>query len=174
MYQGFWLLHSVYEWRKKRRRRKKKKYMNKEMQIFDYDGMKVETILHENDKGKTVPYFHGSSVAIILGYEDVNQAVRKNCTKPLKLSKLDVAKLASVSETNVTPYKALTDSGYSHGEIIAKQSWIPESDVYRLVMKSTLPAAEKFQDWVCEEVLPKIRQDGMDFSTLLSEIVVRG
>ncbi|EJB8582436.1 hypothetical protein F0M03_02355 [Vibrio parahaemolyticus] len=135
--------------------------MNKEMQIFDYDGMKVETILHENDKGKTVPYFHGSSVAIILGYEDVNQAVRKNCTKPLKLSKLDVAKLASVPETNVTPYKTLTDSGYSHGEIIAKQSWIPESDVYRLVMKSTLPSAEKFQDWVCEEVLPKIRQDGM-------------
>ncbi|WP_154204373.1 BRO-N domain-containing protein [Vibrio alginolyticus] len=136
--------------------------MNKEIQIFDYDGMKVETILHENDKGKTVPYFHGSSVAIILGYENQQQAVSHNCTKVLKLSKLDIAKNSvSLQDSNVTPYKALTDSGYSHGEIIAKQSWIPESDVYRLVMKSTLPSAEKFQDWVCEEVLPKIRQDGM-------------
>jgi anti-repressor protein len=35
---------------------------------------------------------------------------------------------------------------------------IPESDMYRLVMKSKLPAAEKFEEWVMEEVLPTIRQ----------------
>ena len=38
--------------------------------------------------------------------------------------------------------------------------FIPEADVYRLVMRSKLPEAEKFQDWVCEEVLPSIRQHG--------------
>ncbi|EPX6937751.1 BRO-N domain-containing protein [Vibrio alginolyticus] len=136
--------------------------MNKEMQIFDYDGMKVETILHENEKGKTVPYFHGTVVATILGYAQPSKAVNDHCHKIAKLSKLDIAKNSVHADSaQVTPYKALTDSGYSHGEIIAKQSWIPESDVYRLVMKSTLPSAEKFQDWVCEEVLPKIRQDGM-------------
>lgn len=135
--------------------------MNKEMQIFDYDGMKVETILHENDKGKTVPYFHGTTVATVLGYNEPQNAVKYHCNKSIKLSKLDIQKSVVGEIPNVTPYKALTDSGYSHGEIIAKQSWIPESDVYRLVMKSTLPSAEKFQDWVCEEVLPKIRQDGM-------------
>lgn len=37
---------------------------------------------------------------------------------------------------------------------------IPESDVYRLVMRSNLPSAERFQDWVCEEVLPSIRKTG--------------
>ena len=37
---------------------------------------------------------------------------------------------------------------------------IPESDVYRLVMRSKLPAAEQFQTWVCEEVLPSIRKTG--------------
>lgn len=39
-------------------------------------------------------------------------------------------------------------------------SIIPESDVYRLVMRSKLPEAEAFQDWVCEEVLPQIRRMG--------------
>lgn len=38
--------------------------------------------------------------------------------------------------------------------------WIPESDVYRLIMKSTKPEAEKFQDWVVEDVLPSIRETG--------------
>lgn len=37
---------------------------------------------------------------------------------------------------------------------------IPESDVYRLVMRSNLPNAERFQDWVVEEVLPSIRRAG--------------
>lgn len=35
-----------------------------------------------------------------------------------------------------------------------------ESEVYRLTMKSKLPDAEKFQDWVCEDVLPSIRKHG--------------
>lgn len=37
---------------------------------------------------------------------------------------------------------------------------IPESDVYRLVMRSKLESAEKFQDWVVETVLPAIRKTG--------------
>ena len=135
--------------------------MNKEMQIFDYEGMNIETIMWENHKGKIVPYFKGGDIATILCYERPAKAVQDHCKNIAKISKLDYQKSVHPETGQVTPYKALTDSGYSHGEIIAKQSWIPESDVYRLVMKSTLPSAEKFQDWVCEEVLPKIRQDGM-------------
>ena len=37
---------------------------------------------------------------------------------------------------------------------------IPESDIYRLIFKSKLPQAEKFEKWVMEEVLPQIRQTG--------------
>ncbi|MCP1064691.1 hypothetical protein M5G07_00555 [Serratia symbiotica] len=36
----------------------------------------------------------------------------------------------------------------------------PESDLYRLILKSKLPSAERAQDWVCEEVLPALRQQG--------------
>jgi prophage antirepressor-like protein len=38
--------------------------------------------------------------------------------------------------------------------------WIQEPDLYRLVMKSTKPEAEKFQDWVCDDVLPSLRKTG--------------
>ncbi len=39
-------------------------------------------------------------------------------------------------------------------------SFIPESDLYRLVFSSKLPTAEKFTDWVTSEVLPSIRRSG--------------
>lgn len=39
--------------------------------------------------------------------------------------------------------------------------YIPEKDVYRLIMRSNLPNAEQFQDWVCDEVLPSIRKHGI-------------
>ena len=37
---------------------------------------------------------------------------------------------------------------------------ISEPGLYSLVMSSKLPAAEDFQDWVYEEVLPSIRETG--------------
>ncbi|NBR43639.1 MAG: hypothetical protein EBT85_00920, partial [Synechococcaceae bacterium WB5_2B_268] len=37
---------------------------------------------------------------------------------------------------------------------------VNESGLYKLIMRSTKPIAEKFQEWVCEEVLPSIRKKG--------------
>lgn len=39
-------------------------------------------------------------------------------------------------------------------------TFINEPGLYRLIMRSNLPTAEKFMDWVCEEVLPSIRKTG--------------
>ena len=39
-------------------------------------------------------------------------------------------------------------------------SFIPESDIYRLIVRSKLPAAERFETWVFDEVLPSIRRSG--------------
>ena len=41
-----------------------------------------------------------------------------------------------------------------------EMSFIPESDLYRLVFSSKLPTAEKFTEWVTAEVLPSIRKHG--------------
>lgn len=37
---------------------------------------------------------------------------------------------------------------------------IDEAGLYSLVMKSKLPAAEDFQEWVTSDVLPSIRKTG--------------
>mgnify|MGYP001611890435 CR=1 FL=1 len=37
---------------------------------------------------------------------------------------------------------------------------VNESGLYRLIMRSNKPEAERFQDWVCQEVVPQIRKTG--------------
>ena len=41
-----------------------------------------------------------------------------------------------------------------------KFTFITEEGVYRVLVRTRKPAAEKFQDWLCEEVLPSIRKTG--------------
>lgn len=81
------------------------------------------------------PMFVANDIAAMLGYSDKPKAIRIHCK--------------GVDEI-ATP----TSGG------IQNVKFIPESDVYRLVMRSKLPEAEQFQDWVCEEVLPAIRKTG--------------
>lgn len=39
--------------------------------------------------------------------------------------------------------------------------FIPEGDLYRLIVNSKLPSAEKFEQWVFDEVLPSVRKHGL-------------
>lgn len=41
------------------------------------------------------------------------------------------------------------------------ENFLTESGVYKLIFKSRKEAAERFQDWVTDEVLPSIRNNGM-------------
>ena len=40
------------------------------------------------------------------------------------------------------------------------ENFLTESGVYKLIFKSDKKEAEKFQDWVTDEVLPNIRKTG--------------
>lgn len=91
----------------------------------------VRVVEHEGQ-----PWFVASDVAKALGYERPNDAVNAHCKKLNKFS-------YGNSPQGAMPYNI-----------------IPESDVYRLVMRSNLPSAERFQDWVCDEILPAIRKTG--------------
>ena len=84
-------------------------------------------------------WFVAKDVAEALGYRNSSEAVRDNC-KYVEILKSSHELLLDI------PSRGL--------------QIIPESDLYRLVMKSQLPSAEKFQDWVVEEVLPSIRKTG--------------
>lgn len=104
---------------------------NNELQIFENTEFgKVRTVEVE---GK--PYFLANDVAVALGYSDAAKAIRVHCKGVAKLD---------------TP----TNGG------VQKVAFIPEGDIYRLVMRSKLPGAERFESWVCDEVLPTIRQTG--------------
>lgn len=78
------------------------------------------------------PWFVAKDVAVVLGYKNAPDAIARHCKKKSTIAK--------------------HDGGF--------MTLIPESDVYRLIIKSKLPAAEKFEEWVMEEVLPTIRKHG--------------
>lgn len=82
------------------------------------------------------PYFVGADVAKALGYKDTVNALKQHCRGVVK--------------------HHLTDSLGRNQEA----SFITEGDLYRLIMKSKLPSAEKFEAWVMDEVLPTIRKTG--------------
>lgn len=81
------------------------------------------------------PYFVGADVAKSLGYSNPRKAILDHCK-------------------GVTKRDTPTSSG------VQSMSYINEGDLYRLIMKSKLPSAEKFESWVMDEVLPTIRKTG--------------
>lgn len=60
-----------------------------------------------------------------------------------------------LNEKGITLINTLTNGG--------KQNlvYINEQNLYKVIMRSDKPQAEPFQDWVCGEVLPSIRKNGM-------------
>lgn len=102
-----------------------------DMQIFNNpDFGTVRTL---DDDGMIL--FCASDIATALGYARPKDAVAAHCKGAVKR-------------------RTLTNGGEQ------EMSFIPESDLYRLVFGSKLPTAEKFTDWVTSEVLPSIRKHG--------------
>lgn len=102
-----------------------------ELQIFNNEEFgSVRTITKDN---KT--YFVGNDVAKALGYSETAKAIRTHCK--------------GVSEMDIP-----TNGG------VQTMKMITEGDIYRLVIKSKLPQAEKFESWVFDNVLPSIRKNG--------------
>jgi prophage antirepressor-like protein len=89
-------------------------------------------ILMINDR----PYFPATECAVALGYRNPHKAIRDHCK--------------GVNKT-FRPTAGGTQ----------KKSYIPEGDLYRLIIRSNLPAAERFEKWVFDEVLPTIRRRGV-------------
>lgn len=102
-----------------------------ELQIFNSEEFGEVRMTEINGK----PYFVATDVATALGYTNPRKAISDHCK-------------------GVTKRDTPTSSG------VQQMSYINEGDLYRLIMKSKLPSAEKFEKWVMEEVLPSIRKNG--------------
>lgn len=107
----------------------------------------LESIFKNNEFGQLrtfvdlegKPWIAGVDVARALGFQNPSNAVKAHC------------------KSNRT-VKHRMNNRLSNGS--CEITFIEETNFYRLVVKSTLPSAEKFQDWIVEEVLPSLRETG--------------
>ena len=102
------------------------------LQPFDFEGNEVRVMRDGNGN----PLFCAKDVAIILGYTNPNKAIRDHTRGERIVHTLQTA------------------GG------MQEMQFISEGDMYRLVTSSKLPAAERFERWVYDEVLPSIRRHG--------------
>jgi prophage antirepressor-like protein len=110
---------------------------------FQFDTATVRVITA--DSGEVL--FVAKDVATALGYTDTVNAVKAHCKKSKSLK--------DIGMVNHHPQQ-----NQKLANLDPQIKIIPESDVFRLIMRSKLTRAEEFQDWVCEEVLPTIRKTG--------------
>lgn len=102
-----------------------------DLQIFSNE--EFGTVRSVEIDGK--PYFVANDVARALGYASPKDAVLRHCK-------------------GATIQRYLTNGGEQEVKMI------PEGDIYRLIIRSSLPSAEKFETWVFDEVIPSIRKTG--------------
>lgn len=98
---------------------------------YTFDGASIRVLEINGD-----PWFVGKDVAEALGYTNPSKAIGDHCKGVTKRYPLQTA--GGVQEVRV----------------------LSEPDVLRLIVNSNLPAAEKFERWVFEDVLPAIRKTG--------------
>ncbi|MDF2083818.1 phage antirepressor KilAC domain-containing protein [Bacillus pseudomycoides] len=109
--------------------------MTNNLQVFNHGEFGEVAIVQVEGKA----YFASTEVAIILGYADPHKAIKQHCKED-----------GWVVRPVVIPHKNQT----------VDKKFISEGNLYRLIARSRLESAEKFESWVFDEVLPTIRKTG--------------
>ena len=102
-----------------------------DLQVFQNSEFGELQVLERDGK----PYFPATACAKVLGYKRPADAITAHCKGSVK-------------------YRVPTNGGNQ------ELKFIPEGDLYRLIVHSKLPTAERFEKWVFDEVLPSIRRTG--------------
>ena len=106
------------------------------LQVFENKTFGKVRVIERNNE----PWFVGKDVAEVLGYSNPSKAVIahvKDCHKKQEMI-----------------------AHSQNGNVVTKTTLIDEAGLYSLVLRSKLPAAEDFQEWVVAEVIPSIRKTG--------------
>lgn len=106
--------------------------------LMVFEGKEVEVFEFE---GKIL--FNPKHVAECLDIKNVNENLRN-------MNQKQVIKLTN-SKISSTDFRKLHNTG---------ENFLTESGVYKLIFKSRKEEAERFQDWIADEVLPNIRKHG--------------
>lgn len=108
-----------------------------DLEVFNFNDNEVRTKIINNE-----PYFALTDVCKILGLD-----------QPSRVK-------ARLKESGVTTSKVSDNSGFGASRTY-EMNFIDEPNLYKCIFQSRKAEAEKFQDWVTTEVLPKIRKHGM-------------
>lgn len=106
--------------------------MNAAIVPFIFDDFQIRTTTDEHGEA----LFCGKDVALALGYADPTSAIKQHCK-------------------GVVIYHPLQTPGG-----MQEVRFISEPDMLRLIVSSKLESAQRFEQWVFEEVLPSIRKTG--------------
>jgi anti-repressor protein len=113
------------------------------MEIFKNKDFGEIMVLTINNK----EYFDAVECCRILGYSNQHDAINRHCNRE-----------------GITFYQLGIVSGKKrNGEDIIQyvnRKFIDEANLYRLIVKSKLEGAKKFESWIFNEVLPTIRKYG--------------
>jgi prophage antirepressor-like protein len=114
---------------------------NKERDVefmpFDFEGKSVRWVIN-NEEAQAV----AQDVCKVLGIDDASQALSR--LKPHQKSSIEVLMVSPLNKATLRR-KLLT---------------VNEKGLYKLILTSRKPEAERFQDWITDEVLPTIRKTG--------------
>lgn len=102
-----------------------------------FENKRFGTVRTIEENGKVI--FCGTDVASSLGYTNPQKAIKDHCKKD-----------------GVTFRSVIDSLGRNQ-----QAKFISEGNLYRLISHSKLPAAEQFEKWIFDEVLPSIRQHGL-------------
>lgn len=105
------------------------------MKTFTHSQFGILGIVIIDDK----EYFPAIDCATMLGYSNPYDAIEKHCKKD-----------------DLAFHEVIDNMGRAQ-----RKKYISEGNLYRLIVRSKLPSAEKFEHWVFDEVLPSIRKHGV-------------
>lgn len=92
-------------------------------------------------------WFVAKDICGILGLNNISKALENHREEKDKC----VIRICDITNSDTTSKSRKTQD----------MLCINEQGLYKLIFKSRKPFAEEFQDWLCEEVIPSIRKDGM-------------
>ena len=113
------------------------------LKVFENDEFGQLSVIVKNNK----EYIEAIEVATILGYSNPRDAVNRHCDEDGVVFS-DVGVVTGIRKDNSEIIQVVT------------KKFIDEGNLYRLIVKSKLPSAKRFEKWVMEEVLPSIRKHG--------------
>jgi prophage antirepressor-like protein len=109
----------------------------------DFNDFQVRILLIQDKE-----YFIAKDIAEILQYKNTRDAISKHCKNSTTVENFNSRDLLRLNLNKIL------------GNNYKKVRLIQEPDVWRLIIKSEMPEAEKIERWIMEEVLPSIRKTG--------------